>query len=574
MKPLRLMPLLFSLFTLLRAADDVEFGFVDAPTPPAANAYAVWPSPPPADCPFPASDNLKGLGFTGRHAEYTGADTWYPSWAADGNLYSPWTDGNVNGTGASSGGDNASTGHATILGDDPLHLVVTNQGTFKSSPRPYEGRYPCGSLVHGGVWYYGTYCLHPNGQVPRDGIPYNWPWLGPFVGFRWSTDLGRTWTETPCTPAKPLFGEASLAGEPVKIGAPHFVDFGRALAHSPDGMAYLVAHGASEGNQRRFAYNSWITGDQIYLLRVKPALANMNDASKYEFFAGHDTAGQAAWSRDFTQIKPIATWRDNMGCVTMTYDAPLKKYLLCVTDGGNTVSYFNTYILESDQVTGPWKRVSYLRHFGEQAYFVNFPSKFISPDGRTLWLCYAANFSQGWGGVTFLSRPRGSRYGMCLQEVRLLAPGDPVQAPTPLDSDSNIARHARVNVSSTHPDYSADGVVDGAVDGFPNNPAREWCTQGESATAMLRLTWGQDETIDRIWLFDRPNNLDQVTAGLLVFSDGSTIKTGELPDDARRGLEVRFKPKTVRWLIFAVHGVKPRSPNIGLAEIAVFRARR
>jgi hypothetical protein len=51
---------------------------------------------------------------------------------------------------------------------------------------------------------------------------------------------------------------------------------------------------------------------------------------------------------------------------------------------------------------------------------VNIPSKFISADGRTVWLCYAANFSSGWGGIKFQSRPAGSRYGMCLQEVRLL----------------------------------------------------------------------------------------------------------------------------------------------------------
>jgi len=126
---------------------------VDAPQP---RPYYAWPSTPPAGCPFQKSDTLVGVGFTGHHAEYTGADTWYPSWAADGNLYSPWTDGNVNGLGSGSGGENATTGHATILGDDPLHLVVTNQGVFKSSPRPYEGRYPCGSLVYEGVWYYGT----------------------------------------------------------------------------------------------------------------------------------------------------------------------------------------------------------------------------------------------------------------------------------------------------------------------------------------------------------------------------------------------------------------------------------
>jgi hypothetical protein len=105
--------------------------------------------------------------------------------------------------------------------------------------------------------------------------------------------------------------------------------------------------------------------------------------------------------------------------------------LLCVTDGGNTVSRYNTYILESDRITGPWKLVTHMNNFGEQAYFVNFPSKFIGADGRRLWLCYAANFSSGWGGITFKSSPPGSRYGMCLQEVRLLAPGDSTATEAP-----------------------------------------------------------------------------------------------------------------------------------------------
>ena len=285
-----------------------------------------WPSTPPTNCPFARSTEITGIEFTGRHAEYTHADTWYPSWASDGNLYSPWTDGVVNGLNSNSGGLGATTGHAKIIGDNPLVLRIVDQGTFASDPSPYAGRYPCGSLVYNGVWYYGTYCLHPAGSVPHGGMSYNWPWLGPFVGFRYSTDYGKTWTQTPCTPAKLLFGESALHGEPVKIGSPHFVDFGRNMEHSPDGRAYLVAHGASESTGRRFAYDSWITGDEVYLLRVKPALANMNDASKYEFFAGLNANSRAAWSRDFHRIKPLAAWRDNMGCVTMTYDAPLRKY--------------------------------------------------------------------------------------------------------------------------------------------------------------------------------------------------------------------------------------------------------
>jgi hypothetical protein len=110
------------------------------------------------------------------------------------------------------------------------------------------------------------------------------------------------------------------------------------------------------------------------------------------------------------------------------------------------------------------------------------------------------------------------------------------------------------------------------VDGFPGDIRREWCSQGERDTAMLRLTWPKPQAISRVWLFDRPNKLDQITSGLLVFSDGTTLATGELPDDARQGLEVRFPPKTVNWLAFIVTGAKPGSPNIGLAEWAVFTA--
>ena len=379
----------------------------------------IGPGQSPADCPFQKSDALVGISFTGRHAEFTHADTWYPTWASDDNLYSPWTDGTVNGLSSGSGGKNSTTGFATILGDNPLHLVVTNQGVYASAPTPYEGRYPCGSLVFNGVWYYGTYCLHPSGEVKENGVSYNWPWLGPFVGFRWSTNFGESWTQTPCTPATPLFGEHALKGEPVKFGAPHFVDFGKNMQHSPDGKAYLVAHGASDGLHRRFSYNSWITGEEIYLARVTPSIATMNDSSQYEYYAGSGIFGRACWTKDFAKSKPIAAWRDHMGCVTMTYNAPLKKFLMCVTDGGITTGKFNSYLLESDQITGPFKLMQYLREFGEQAYFVNLPSKFISADGQTAWLCYSANFTTVWRGDKLSSNPTGSRYGMCLQEIKL-----------------------------------------------------------------------------------------------------------------------------------------------------------
>ena len=65
---------------------------------------------------------------------------------------------------------------------------------------PMRSRYPCGSLVYNNIWYYGTYCL-----LNDVSLGMNWPILGPFVGFRVSYDMGKTWKDTPHTPSKNLF---------------------------------------------------------------------------------------------------------------------------------------------------------------------------------------------------------------------------------------------------------------------------------------------------------------------------------------------------------------------------------
>lgn len=380
----------------------------------------IWPIDNVADWPFQKSKELADIEFSGRFANYTKADTWYPSWASDGNLYSPWTDGSIGDVKSFSGGADASTGHAKIEGENPLQLKVTNLGVEKASPAPYEGRYPCGSLIYDTIWYYGTYTL------TGDDYGLNWPILGPFAGFRISHDMGKSWKDSPvsCKPGETLFPEPKKFKGPVKIGAPHFVDFGKNMEHSPDGKAYLVGHGATENDlEDRKANLSWITGDHVYLCRVTPSPDNMNNEEAYEYFAGHDSIGKPLWSMDYNLIQPMLDWDNNTGCVTMTYNAPLKKYIMCVTDGWPTVENMSTYLMESDNITGPWKMIAYMNDFGPQAYFVNIPSKFISEDGLTMWLCYSANFTNGENrnNPEYLKtiNPPGSAYSLSLHEIRI-----------------------------------------------------------------------------------------------------------------------------------------------------------
>ena len=547
----------------------------------------VWRSEVPSGCPFEPSKSVVAVAFTRRFAAYTDADTWYPSWAQDGNLYSGWTDGEIGEESCHSNGPNARTGNARIAGDDPLHLTITSLGTEAASPEPYGGRYPSANLVHDGIWYYGTYTVDFDFSKPEYPDLYSWAICGPVPGLRLSRDYGKTWTPSPLSPEKPLFPESGKGGRRVKMGTPHFVDFGKNMEHSPDGKAYLVGHGAIDGNPAlRVAGASWIAGDAVYLARVRPSPASINDVRAYEFYAGRSADGRPVWSRNFSAIKPLAVWKDRMGCTTITYDAPLKKYLMCVTDGWPGVKDMNSYILEADEITGPFRLVTFMSRFGHQGYFLTFPSKFIGPDGRLAWLSYSANFHQSYFGNRTVADPMGSRYAWNLQEVRLLDQAGLVRAEAesrgPVDrlkSDANLALRAKVNVSSVHMknkpfteliEYFGDGAVDGTVDLDESINSHEWVSNGERGTAMIRLGWDSPQAVRRVWLFDRPNPKDHILSGVLLFSDGSVIKVGELPNDARSAREITFPAKTVSWVVFAVDTVSKETANVGLAEIAVF----
>jgi hypothetical protein len=365
------------------------------------NPPIAWSDSTGADCPFPRSTRISQVKFTGRsyNAPGTGADTWYPSWATDGSMYSSFTDGQVNGVYV--GYNSHTTGNARIDGDDPLSLKVTVTSTFVNDPSPYAGRYPSASFVYNGVWYYGTYTLDD-----LNGACHNWCAQGPFVGFRQSTDFGKTWVDTKYTPADPVFGESGKNGSKVKFGPVHMVDFGKNMEHSPDGSAYFVSGGAV-GNS---GLANWIGADAVYLGRVMPTPQNMNDRGAFEFYTG------SAWSHDVAQAKPIVEWTGRLGSVTVTYDAPAKAYLMWISRPhfqNNNTGPFDTLLLEADQITGPWRIVSTLDSFGSEAYFVNVPSKFISQDGATMWLLYSANFAGGG------ANPPGSGYNFGIHEMTL-----------------------------------------------------------------------------------------------------------------------------------------------------------
>jgi hypothetical protein len=83
----------------------------------------------------------------------------------------------------------------------------------------------------------------------------------------------------------------------------------------------------------------------------------------------------------------------------MTYDKPLKRYLLTFTYSYSSqppaiwTGGAELVILAAPTPTGPFSFVARSSGFGpSNGYDAGFPSQWISPDGRDLWLKWAANF--------------------------------------------------------------------------------------------------------------------------------------------------------------------------------------
>src|SRR5581483_119166 len=137
------------------------------------------------------------------------------------------------------------------------------------------------------------------------------------------------------------------------------------------------------------------------------------------------------------------------------------------------------------------------------------------------------------------------------------------------DFSTNLALNAKISVSSENRAARQLGVnvADGIVAGDPLDPTAEWATIHGLEGSWIKLSWPSPVKISGIALYDRPNLLDNVLAGVLLFSDGSEITVGPLPQNGV-GLPITFPAKTVKWMKYRIERAVGQST--GLAELEVY----
>lgn len=136
------------------------------------------------------------------------------------------------------------------------------------------------------------------------------------------------------------------------------------------------------------------------------------------------------------------------------------------------------------------------------------------------------------------------------------------------DFGANLASSAQVSVSSENSSggYGRAKAVDGTLHGSQVGGVHEWATSGQLAGAWIQLDWPAPVSVAQVNLYDRPSLSENVFAGTLSFSDGSTIAVASLPKGGQVS-PVTFPPKQVAWVRFTVN--RAEGSSAGLSEIEV-----
>lgn len=124
----------------------------------------------------------------------------------------------------------------------------------------------------------------------------------------------------------------------------------------------------------------------------------------------------------------------------------------------------------------------------------------------------------------------------------------------------NVAPEAKATASSGPAANANTGCVDGI---------KEWAAQG-TVGEWIKLDWSVPQTVHKVVLYDLVNMSDQVTAGTLFFSDGTSVAVGKLQNDGQAGTVVTFAAKKITWVKFTVDQVRAGTQHGGLGGMEVY----
>jgi CubicO group peptidase (beta-lactamase class C family) len=279
-----------------------------------------------------------------------GGDNWPLTWADDGQLYTAYGDG--------SGfepriPEKLSLGFARVEGTPPdFGGINIRSPTGEQKGDGRAGKKASGMLMVGGTLYV-------------------WARNAGNSQLAWSNDHGSTWRWSDWTIT-------------TSFGCPTVLNFGANYAGARDHYVYVYSH------DRGDAYEP---ADRMVLARAPTD--RLTDRSSYEFYGGRDALNKPVWVTDVAKRTSVFVHEGRCYRSGISYNTPLKRYLWCQVLPGNDPRVRGGFgVYDAPEPWGPWTSVYFTEAWdvgpGETS---SFPTKWMSSDGKTLWLVFSGEDS-------------------------------------------------------------------------------------------------------------------------------------------------------------------------------------
>jgi hypothetical protein len=217
-----------------------------------------------------------------------------------------------------------------------------------------------------------------SGLLMVEGVLYLWARNAGNAQLAWSSDRGATWS----------WCDWKLAPG---FGCPAFLNFGKDYSGARDEFVYVYSHDSESAYQ---------PADRTVLARAHRS--RLRDRAAWEFFVRLDPEGRPVWTRDVAGRGAVLALEGRSFRTSASYDAALRRYLLVQPvptpasrgrDGEVDVRFAGGLaIFDAPEPWGPWTTAYFTESWdvgpGDTA---SFPTKWMSPDGRTLHLVFSGN---------------------------------------------------------------------------------------------------------------------------------------------------------------------------------------
>jgi hypothetical protein len=141
-----------------------------------------------------------------------------------------------------------------------------------------------------------------------------------------------------------------------------------------------------------YSYARDLSGTKNLILARVPKDQIM-DRNAYEFFGGSNQQGEPLWVSDIDKRRPVFSDPNGIGWgVRAVYDTGIKRYLLAVFHGPVSKDGDGSWgLFDAPEPWGPWTTVAYYKNWIDSTpkFGFDFPPKWMSPDGKTLWMVFS-----------------------------------------------------------------------------------------------------------------------------------------------------------------------------------------